>query len=447
MSIFIPVIIKLSHLPNLLVLFLLASCTQLMNQNNLSYDNLPLLESSIVTSCQAEMSQAMLGSNNESGAKIFFDRISDWRVKYQLSEIDEFVLWSLYQFNLRPDSASPTARFQALIFIKGSWKYWDVSEASDFEISLKKSNDTTERPLTYPYLHALDQLLISYQSKNNLIQLARILNREIPNLIPISKGFAHFLESHATQLQKNPQFQKAFFKGEQPLKAEESIPRLNFEQLIRETSREFKIKKHYHTHHHLFTHQSTKAQCSFDANIYQHGVHLVSLQPLDNSNPHLMIGKRGSLFLGVSAQRMLPKRTVGSSYLLASVTHTPPSAFCLLPTESGKLTLLSSEGRDPAQLLQQLLESIELDSSLNSKKIEGLLQSSRAISLYNPDRIVYESQRPMMTPVKNMIERGVPLYHAARIGDIWGLESRNKDKKNILYSDRRGQGVILCPNS
>lgn len=413
-----------------------------MNQNNLSYETLPLREATIPTSCTSDASTTMLGSNNDSGAKIFFDRIPIWREKYRLKEIDEFVLWSLFQFNLRPDSASPTARFQALIFLQGNWKYWDVTESTSFQPSSKKP-----RSLTYPYLHALHQMLLNYKSNYDLVDLARFLDRELPPLIPISKGFANFLEAHASELQNNTNLNKVYFKGEQPLKAEESILRLNFEQILRGASSEFKNPKHYHIHHHLFTHEGTQARCSFDANIYQHGVHLVSLEALDNSNPHLMIGARGSLFLGVSAQRLLMDRTIGTSFLMASTTHTPPSAFCLIPTASGDLAFLSSEGRDPAQLLQQIIESVGLKPKLSTKKIQNLLQSARAISLYNPDRIVYESQRPLLEPVQRMIDRGLPLYHSARIGDIWGLESRAQDKKNILYSDRRGQGVILCPSS
>jgi hypothetical protein len=442
----IDVIIKTQSLLLCFFIFFITACSQLMNQNNLNYETLPLLEATLPTSCRSDSNKVMIGTQNESGVKLFYEQLDHWRRKYSLKEIDEFVLLSLYQFNLRPDSASPTARFQALVFLQGTWKYWDVTESPNFASSLPMEKQQ-ERPFTYPYLHALDQMLKFYKSSFQLNDLARILDVELPNLIPISKGFAAFLEAHSEQLIQNEILQRAYFKGDQPLRAEESISRLSFQRLIRDTRNKFRESNNYQIHHHLFTHESTKARCSFDVNIYEYGVHLVSLLPLVNSNPHVMIGSRGSLYLGISAQRTIIDKTIANSFLLPSTVHTPPSAFCLVPTTAGDLALISSESRDPAQLLKQLLQATEDNKNLNRKEIENLLKSSRALSLYNPDRIVFESQRPILPPVQAKIDSGLPLYHSAKIGDIWAIESRPKEKNNTIYIDRRGQGMILCPSS
>lgn len=416
--------------PSLSIL-LLAGCARLMGDSKLSYSDLPLMENEQKTFCTHQGKTPTLTSPHQSGTEIFLDLLPQMRRQLVLSAIDEFVLWSLYQFNLNPFMATPTARFQAMIKIKDQWTYWDVSESL---------NSLPEQAVPTPYLYALDKILQHYKSEHRLLSLARILDRTLPQSIPISRSTALLINQYASELKENSELEPIFFKAGQSLRPEETIARLSYVKLISALNASIKKKDYYHLQSHLFDYQEARARCNFDPSIYDHGVYLVALEQNEGSNPFSMISGHGSQFLAVSGQWPNLGKALNGTYLFGPAKLPAPYSFCLIQAQENEIALMSTEGRDTGQILHQYLTPL-LNERADPLRLDEYLRSSRYVKLYNPDRLVYESHRPAL---QQRPEGKFSLYHAKAIGNVWGIHQRNKQLSSFI--DIRREGFLTCQN-
>jgi hypothetical protein len=405
-------------------------CATLMRDNTLSYEDLPLIADTTQTYCEKK-SMALAGEH-ETSLISFEETLLRLEQRHLFSDVDRFVLWSLFQMNVRPESSSPTSRFQALMKNNNQWDYLDVMPS----LTERKGQEV------YPFLFALDHLLKKYRSNYSLRVLARQLERQLPASISIGSQLAQFLSAHKNQLRSNPTFQEAFFKAGDTLRPEESISRLPFERIVQEAMPMLTSADRYHINTHLFDTEieGLKVRCNFDINVYQHGVYLISLHPIQNSNPFMLQGRQNNTFLAATSQKETRHKNLFNTILFKGQDHHAPMAFCLAVNPKASFAMMSVEGRDPGQLLSQILVQ-ELADGQNLEAFDSLLRQSRAIRLYNPDRVVFESQRASAEQLEQLQTAQVPLYHAKSIGKVWA--SKLGAESGFLI-DMRHEGHLLC---
>lgn len=419
------------------MIFALSSCSYLIKETQYSYDNLPLIADSTRTSCQASEGQRSYAGEHDSSIEVFHAAIERISRQETLSSTDEFVLWSLFQMNIRPESSSPSSRLQALVFTNGEWSYWDVSPHPE--------NSRPEQ-LTLPYLFGLQEILAKSKSKYQLSTLARLLERNLPQSIPVGPHFSRFLDQNKKEILRNDVFSSTLYKAQEALRAEETVARLPFEQIIRRSRETLRQKTDYRVLTQLFSAKRSEAEvhCNFDFNIYDHGVFLISLEPVTGAHPFSFSSRDGSLFLGASSQKTNLRKNLFDSFLFDQSGHHPPLSFCFVNGDQSNYGFMSLEGRDMAQMLYQIIDPLTSEEQ-SRIPLNERLREARHIKLYNPDRILIESHRMARQERERKSEQGVPVYHAKSIGKVWAAKLRSERTRPELIIDPRDEGYVSCP--
>lgn len=123
--------------------------------------------------------------------------------------------------------------------------------------------------------------------------------------------------------------------------------------------------------------------------------------------------------------------------------------YCLIPkkfelqnsasktkTQNDEFIILTSlEGRDPGQFLGHWWQ-YGLESMDNASQLEKLMQFSRHQILNNPLRVALEVERSTPEQLQKILKLGVPVYYADSLGQM-----------SVMYSLNQTQGVILDPRS
>lgn len=433
-------ITSLTTLPLIALLMVFTSCSQLMNERTLKYEDLPLLANEQDSFCSEEKG-ASLANQNREAFKIFLDFLPKVRASNALTSIDEFVLWTLFQMNLRPDATTARSRFQALITIRNETRYFDITIQDDEE---KKA---------VPTLFALKTLLEVYGSKHSLEKLAYLHDRFLPPAIPIGPKMATILKDHQSQIMSDPYFKKIYFRVGHPLLAGETIPRLKLLPLVKNSRNMIQKNDLYRLQTHLFvddalTPEQTPIQtsCNFDLNIYRHDIYLVTKENHEYAHPFMMTKKNGDHYLATTAQLTFDlnkNNTPFEKTTLFQGTPSPyPMAMCQLKSNVANLHLISTKGRDTAQQIFQLINN-QVDQSTDLKTLSEKIAHYRFMTLYNPKRMVYETHRLDTQQTQKIRNLKLPIYHAPSIGNIWG-HGKFASGESGLIVDPRNPGAISC---
>lgn len=410
----------------LCLLFLLQSCSALMEHRPISYERIPLRDTGPINYCSSHQSPRRILSTNEKAPLIFEQTLVKILAQRKLSPIEQAILWSLFQFNIRPDSSSAQSYLQVMIKSRETVDYWSFSQANPEEKNL------------HSYLYGLKHLLDYYGSKMMVLDLAVLLEQNLPRQIPIGKEFAQFLSQHQKTLITKPVFEKAFFKAQMPLSQDETLPRLPYRELILGMQNSLKNSSKYVVQDHLFSEQQEpKIRCSFDLNIYSNDIFLIEKESLDLNNSFAFSTGEEFSFMAVSSQKVIFE-PYKKSFLLQGTTEVRPASFCHYDKN---LMLLSDNGRDPGQILHYYFQS-GIHNSTKMSELDDFIRSARKMRLYNPDRILFESQRADQAMVDALNSQELPVYHAANFGHVWmwnhGLEGSG------FLSDPRREGHHLC---
>lgn len=422
------------------LIMMFTSCSQLMNERTLKYEELPLLANEQDSFC-SEDKGASLANQNREAFKIFLDFLPKARAAHPLSSIDEFVLWTLFQMNLRPDATTPRSRFQALITIKNETRYFDITIQNDNE---KKAA---------PTLFALKTLLEVYGSAHSLERLAGLHDRLLPPAIPIGPKMALILKDHQKEIMNHEQLKKIYFRVGHPLLAGETIPRLKLLPLVQKFRSLIQKADLYRVQNHLFIDETStpekgpvQTSCNFDLNIYRHDIHLVTRENHEYAHPFLMTKRNGDHFLATTAQltfdgkkKILP---LEETSLFQGIPSPYPMAMCQIKSAVANLHLISTKGRDTAQQIFQLINN-DVGQSTDLATLSEKIARYRYMTLYNPKRLVYETHRLDSQQTQAIRSLKLPIYHAPSIGNIWGHGKFSSGQSGLII-DPRNHGAISC---
>lgn len=305
-------------------------------------------------------------------------------------------LWTLLQINSSPHSTPPNARLQIFISRNKNLEYFDFNQ--------------------YDIFTSLNSLL----EKKNLKFLAKQLDKKFKNRIFIDETLEIFLTRNSSAINS-----PVFFKGDQLLKAGESIPIIQFEKLIRN----YPLKKvNSLPKGHQFQY-SKKISCNFDPGLYENNIFLIKPQNQIQRNI-FGLAVNNQIFLAVTSSIPNLPLAFNKMPIIPSLKNPPPAPWCKLKKTS--TVFYSTEGRDPAQHLANLLGRFEKKQDLFDKEsLSALLAKPRKLTLLNPERLLIEDSH-------SSTEQSVPLYKVLKLGNISGLH------KGEFFIDNRNETEVLC---
>jgi hypothetical protein len=158
--------------------------------------------------------QLALYSDSYGANKFFAKFIIENPINSNLDDIDFYILWALFQMNIRPDLTSLGAH--ALLVMN--------HHGSNFEILSGQKLTLNEIIL---------EIIKRYHPKKSLQSYATILNNQLPKSIPIGDSLAEFIDGQQNYLKSIPYLRGFFFRAEEAIVSGESVPRLDFLKFVK----------------------------------------------------------------------------------------------------------------------------------------------------------------------------------------------------------------------
>ena len=415
---------------SLLILPWLVSCATVLSKLD-ETDEIPREESQSLssehTSCQqpAARSPQLVGSN--PAAQQSFNDFLRSNAALELDFREKVVLWSLLQVNIRPDLASPTARFQFMSREKGQTQYLDfVTPESEAH--------------AYPFFEGLSHLLKGHPRHRPLAWYARLLDEKFSHEVVAEKMLEQRLRQMSLTIAGNEELRRHFFRGDEVLRESERLSRVRFERLVNEWG---KNRRPSPFNDSLFTYRRTPkldVRCNYDFTLYDNSIFLIDK---DENLGHLFGLTQGDdAFLAVAAQKTTQAQALFSEPVFAGSARVRSSAFCRLKVEEKEVWVVSNQSRDPGQHVYHLFR-YGLSQASKPQDITRLLRHARHMFLSDPLRLVIESARGREEQVQELLKLNVPIYNAHSIGNIWAW-ARFAPGDGRFFIDDRNPGALFC---
>ena len=393
------------------------------------------------------------GSNqNSKSFHQLLKKIKKQRIK--LSFIEKSALWLLYQMNVSPDVCSPSSRLQLIVSHKGSKPlYWDFHHPF--------TKNKKEISYYYPYLDGVEYLLKHFKSKKSLIQLSSLLDRHLPKKFKVTKSLEKTINMKKANLYKSKPFKNVFFKEAEPLKQNESYPKLQFKSLVKKYKKLRKSSKRRKAYgkqklkkasisRHLFPFKtksdfsSPPIKCNIDLSLYQHSIFLINSEEV--SSNIFGLEEDDSYFIAASSQLLSgPISPLFGTFLIKGKKPQKTPTICLIKNQNKKsnITLISYKGRDPGQHVYNLIQQ-GVHQSNSLMDLDIFLKGPRKIFLVNPLRVLIE---PLDKNEKNLLrfrKKNIPLYPVRNLGHIMAYGQFNIKQQNGFILDKRSLEKLSC---
>jgi len=350
-----------------------------------------------------------LYSDSYGANKIFSQFIESKIGTNHFDEVDFFILWSLFQMNIRPDLTSMSSR--AMLIMNYQNKGLEVVSAPN--LTLKE---------------LLLTLIKRYHPKKTLRDYARILNNDLPKSIPIGDSLAEFIENSQGTLKSTPVLRNFFFRAEEVIVSGESVPRLNFVKYIQD---EMKQNVQNSSREDLFEAGSTtpNIKCNFTPEDF-------ALKTIDTLKTNSFLFKiKKSIFFAVTTQN--PILIAGSEMSPFAHNLNPILLpYCVVQTATQKNILTSITGKGAHQLLMR--EILKNPDWTNPQKIQTWFESQRALKINAPERFIIESHKNAVETNEYLEYSKYPVYHAHQIGQVILLNQNN------FWIDGRFHAHLYC---
>jgi hypothetical protein len=344
-----------------------------------------------------------------------------------LDFLDHFALWSLIQFQVRPDQSSPTSRFQVLFHNGGQSSYFDFFSEGSVD--------------QYPYLYGIEWVLRKFGKKTSLESYAQILDASsVPNL-KIAKDLANFLAKNKEAIKTNPELAPYYYRGTEILKEEETTPKLNYARVISLYRKSQKAQKIIvNTSLTKFTTDGgSSGSCNYDFKLYDNSIFLIDkIIPIANL---FGLSAHKSAFMASSSQKLDGMVSLHGLPIFKGESKIRSSAVCVLETEKKKIWTFSNQSRDPGQHLFHLIR-YGLPRSQSIYEVDKLIRHSRHLFLSDPVRLIIESNRSRSSQIESLLKLNIPIYNAEKLGNIWAYTHIREQDRFII--DDRNPGAFKC---
>jgi hypothetical protein len=363
-------------------------------------------------SCEDKTNLALY-SDSYGANKVFAKFILENPSNNSLDEVDFFILWSLFQMNIRPDLTSLGAHTLLVMNHQGS----NFQILSDLKLTLHEM---------------ILELIKRYHPKKSVAYYASILNNQLPKSIPIGEALAEFIDSNQDFLKSTPYLHGFFFRAEEAIVSGESVPRLDFLKYTKawpsSPPRKFKDEETF-----IINQNKPNTKCNFLAEDFnQH-----TINDLKTNSFLLRINK--SFFFATTTQNPKLEKE------LVNIPFTPNENSSLLPFcvefKNDFQNIISSlSGKAAHQLLAR--EIIKDSDFTRPESVKEWFGVQRTLKINAPERFITESHKSREVTDDYLEYSKYPVYHAHQIGQLVLMNDFNK--KNNFWIDGRNHANLYC---
>lgn len=416
-------------IPILFLIVFFSSCSLIKKRINENLSDKSITNLSRQLSCTITNNHELhILSENENAAEL----AKNYLLKQNFSFTEELAFTILLHAQLRPDLVGPHSRIQILLSENDNLKNFHLIQENEF-------------PYEYNLFITLENILRLNPQNRNLKTIIRLV-RDLPLKLTVDKGLNNFLERNIIDIRNSENLSSNFTKGQQVLQKGESLPR--FDLLPTYTAYSGKKNLKITNNNHLFDlslkNEEMMGRCNFDGKLYENESYIIHKSPIKNSIAiALSRGKNKFALINIHQKIKLPLLSLNQSSHFQVLPDAEPASICILKSAKSSFFLLSNKGRDPSQLLFQLVLK-----TFNEKRpgynLASTIGQARSQKLFLPERIIFESNKDESDELIKLNKLNIPLYHAENLGQIWGLESNAKSFH--YYIDERSSGQLSCQN-
>jgi len=399
----------------LITLFATNSCSRILNENQKSFPE----EQTSFHAQVCEDTHALIIANSQTQL-IEFSEVSKRAKNSGLSTIEIGALLMLLQMNLRPDVHGPYSSAVTLINTNNKWRFFTTNDCKN----------------TTCYFSLIESFLSEYKQKS-LSKIAQVFKAIVPDEIPITAQLENFIRDNEKRIVNNALLKKNYFRGEQHLIQSETIHKIDFGKLITELT----ISKNAASELTLRRY-NTNVECSLDMKQYDLGLYDQSSTQTDTSS--FVLAENNIVFIELSSttldknkkERQLNPFHNTLMFDQAQNQSSSEITFCLFKdNNSNENLVISSDGRDPAQLLFHLINK---PLAISPKQLEA----ARSLTLQNPNRVLFESSDPnrLSNPLNNT---NIPIYYYPKIGSLWSIQNDREGHSTVIL-DGRKKDYMFC---
>lgn len=392
-------------------IFLFISCSAFKEEDLQRKKDFILQETKKINFCQTNKFQ-LIGPSSFA-IKTFGNYLKKDK---NLSIYEKFSLWALFQMNFRPDSSSPNSKLQILVWDKNILSYYEYNGATE---------------TATPFLDGLNDFLIKTKQKKSLRDLGIILDKDFNFPVPIGEEFSEFLKINRESIRKNPNFKSAYFKADHLITEKETLPHLNFSDLLKARKNQYSFNSTLFTDSYL----GTSVVCNKNLSILKEFI-----GPNGYSN-HFGIKGEEIVILGVSSLTPDLEQSFGDTFLFKGKNRNYNPILCSIKKEDSHLLFTSGKGKGPGQLLYHLVGT-DLGNKNSLADLDIELSNLRYITLKNPKRLVLESRRNSEEDIEQFLNSGLPVYSVPTLGHLWGYASLKSG--DGFLKDSRNESYLFC---
>lgn len=412
----------------IIFLFFLTSCsyfigkidTQIVNKKDF-LKNIP----EVPTYCSQETQPKLQLLNTNPHSQALFQDFLD--KNGALDFLDQFALWTMIQFAVRPDQSSPSSRFQILLQLKGQNHYLDFF------------SETPEDQ--YPLLYGIEWILRKFNRNKSLESYASILDNHFSYKFKVEKNLENFLLNNKEQIKDHPVLGPFFIRGSEVLKENERMPKISFLDVIKyyrtKSSKQKVVVNSSLTNFNID--QDQKGSCNYDFNLYKNSIFLID-KAIPTSNLFGM-ATTSDAFMASTSQKVETIKPINGFPLFDGESKVRSSAVCVIENKNNRIWTFSNLSRDPGQHLFHLIR-YGLARSQSTAEVDKLIRHSRHLFLSDPVRLIIESNRSRSDQIENLLKLNLPIYNADKLGNIWAYTLFDSNSRFII--DDRNVGSYLC---
>ena len=414
---------------SLLALLLLCSCTAVLKrldvESQVPRQAAPVIEENTYCPRPASRTPQLVGSNPTAQYAFtdFLRSVKDQRFDFR----EKAVLWSLLQVNIRPDLASPTARFQFFLRENKTTQYRDFASRENEQGS-------------FPFFEGLSYLLKSHPRKRSLGWYAALLDEKFKAELVAGKTLEQRLREMSEAIAGQEELRRHFFRGDEILRESERLSRVHFKKLVSQWQSQ---RKPGTINEALFSYRRTPTldvRCNYDFSLYESSIFLIDKE--ENSGHMFGLTLGDDSLMAVVAQKTPEPRPLFGEPVIAGSAKVRSSAFCMIKSKDNEVWVAANQSRDPGQHVYHLFR-YGLTRAEKPADILRLLRHARHMFLSDPLRLVIESARGRDEQVQELLKLNVPIYNAAAIGNIWSW-ANFANKGGHFYIDDRNPGALFC---
>ena len=171
-----------------------------------------------------------------------------------------------------------------------------------------------------------------------------------------------------------------------------------------------------------------KVWCNRDLPPLKHYSSQIAPEEMIPAIPLSVMDHLGNGYMAIISSERESLSSESHEFLVKGKNASMPAVACLFKNEvlHSNMFLMSFNDRDSAQHIRSLLEN-RAGEVQQLGEIDRLLRMARSLYLPNPERIFFESSRKQQKgQYQEILAQHLPVYHAPKLGEVWGMARFNQ---------------------